>query len=436
MSNLLYVSADLMANIILFLLCGLFLHPRVDRKKYRMIIIAAAFLMTMIAHMLEEGVLFFSGLLIGILLKEAAFFIITLLFCLSCFDSKILARIGTAVLVISLQTISKLMWYSTILYLSQLNVSHIFINSIEYRMIFSLVTEFSYSLLLYIISKIKSGSNFLVLFFPLAVYAAFFIPFGTATQEHIPYWNLRYCSVIILLIIMIAAAILVLSDKISKNNELKTQNRIIQSEQEMYRKQVAESNKYIEEIASIKHNMKNKIWCISELIKNGNTEEALELCDDINNELNRSAYRFYTDNIYLNSILNVICKKAKEKHIDIKTVIKTDLKQINGTDLISLLGNLCDNAIEALENINDKICMISLFEKGGCYIISVKNRIAGSVLSDNHELKTSKEDALYHGYGLKTVRSIVRKYDGILDISEEDHLFVVNIMMGIPSTTK
>lgn len=101
------------------------------------------------------------------------------------------------------------------------------------------------------------------------------------------------------------------------------------------------------------------------------------------------------------------------------------------------MGNLCDNAIEALskEN-NNREFTVSLFEKGNNYIISVKNHISSSVLTDNKDLKTSKPDSVFHGLGLKTVNSIVKKYNGILDISEEDYTFIVNIMIGIPSTTK
>ena len=36
-----------------------------------------------------------------------------------------------------------------------------------------------------------------------------------------------------------------------------------------------------------------------------------------------------------------------------------------------------------------------------------------------------------HGYGIKQIKTIAEKYDGIVDIYEEDNMFCVNVM--IPS---
>ena len=149
-------------------------------------------------------------------------------------------------------------------------------------------------------------------------------------------------------------------------------------------------------------------------------------------------YRNYYSTLFIyGQALNVVYKKAKEKNIDIKIVVKTNLEYIDGTDLISILGNLCDNAIEALDFLkHDRNLTVSIFEKGGNYIISVKNYVEESVLKHNKTLRTSKSDKSIHGFGLKNISDIVKKYDGILDISEEMNLFIVNIMIEIPSTTE
>ncbi len=437
MSSTLYLLVDFIFNILLFLIYRLFLHSSLSKKSEIEIIISSSLLLTIGVYIFEEAILYFSGLLTGIFINGAVLSVISVLFCLFCFDDKISAKIYTPVLVISLQTIFKLLYCLMVIYIVKTDLNHLFTNNTEYRIIFSLVTDSSFLTMIYIIIKIKNGSSFWILLFPLILCMAFFISFGTASNEHISDWNMHYLLVIILSIIIITTAIIILSEKIIKNNKLKTQNLIIQKEQEIYKKQIKEANSYIEEITKIKHDMKNKIFCISELISNGNTGEAVQLCDDIKTELNNTIYMFNTDNIYLNSILNVVYKKARENNIDIKVFIKTDLQYISGTDVISLLGNLCDNAIEYLSNENsDREFTVSLFEKGNNYIISVKNHIKTSVLTDNKDLKTSKENSLFHGFGLKTVNSIVKKYNGLLDISENDNMFIVNIMIGIPSTTK
>ena len=242
----------------------------------------------------------------------------------------------------------------------------------------------------------------------------------------------------VLMAMIISFLIIIPIDIIIKNSKKKSKELVMQTEQEMYKRQIDDARKYIEEIATIKHNMKNQILCMSELLADGNIDEAQKLCKNIESELNKTSYVFNTDNLYLNSILNVLYKKATENHIDIKVVVKSSFKKINGSDLISLLGNLGDNSIEALKTISpqNRNLQIAMSEKGAYYILTFMNCIEKSVLENNHQLSSSKPDKLYHGYGIKTVRNIAEKYDGIVNISEEDKIFKVSVMLKIPSITK
>lgn len=283
---------------------------------------------------------------------------------------------------------------------------------------------------------------FLLMILPIMSLIVLIYCFGTASNihfieyNHISIWKI---GTVLCLSALITAAVTTLIEikRASKANELKIETLVNLKEYEMYRQQINDANQYIEEIAAIKHNMKNKIFCISELLSNNNISEAVRLCDNIKSELDEVSYIFHTDNLYLNAILNVLYKKSKETNTDMKAVIKSSLKNIDSSDLISLIGNLCDNAIEALQkNNNQRILKLSLSEKGGYYILSVKNNIDSSVMTGNPDLNSSKQDKLYHGFGLKTVKSIVKKYDGVWDISEEDGFFAVGIMLKIPSTTE
>ena len=178
----------------------------------------------------------------------------------------------------------------------------------------------------------------------------------------------------------VAVVILELLVRISKSNDLETENKIMHIKSEMYQQQIDSNSNYIKEISSIKHDMKNKLMCIDDLITDKKYEEASLLCRESNQELMNASCIFNTDNIFLNSILNVIYSKAKEKNIDIKIIIKSDFMMVNGTDLISLIGNLADNAITASANSADKCIVVSITEKGEYYRLIIKNSIDVSVL--------------------------------------------------------
>ena len=224
----------------------------------------------------------------------------------------------------------------------------------------------------------------------------------------------------------------ILIERISHNRELKMQNIIMQKEQELYRKQISESDRYIREISSIRHDMKNKILCLSEMLSENKIMEAKRLCGQMKSELSNASYVFSTGNIYLNSILNVLYRKAKENHADVKTTIKSELNGIDGEDIITVIGNSGDNAIEA----HSKSISITIAEKGGYYVITVKNSITHSVIENNPDLHSTKNNFLYHGHGIYSVKAIAKKYSGEVSIFENDGQFIVSVMLKIPSTTE
>ena len=72
---------------------------------------------------------------------------------------------------------------------------------------------------------------------------------------------------------------------------------------------------------------------------------------------------------------------------------------------------------------------VKILSVKGFDTICVKNTVVASVLENNPDLETTKEDE-GHGYGLKQIKGIVEKYDGMIDIEEEKGMFVVNMMFA------
>ena len=64
--------------------------------------------------------------------------------------------------------------------------------------------------------------------------------------------------------------------------------------------------------------------------------------------------------------------------------------------------------------------------------IHVSNYFSGELLEENGELITSKTDRDAHGFGSRSVRQIVEKYDGSLTYKNEDKVFTVNILIPVP----
>jgi len=105
------------------------------------------------------------------------------------------------------------------------------------------------------------------------------------------------------------------------------------------------------------------------------------------------------------------------------------------TDIYSLFGNALDNAIEAVMKIKEKekrIIELKVHKVEEFLTISVKNSFSGIIKFDNEGLPiTTKDNPLFHGYGVKSISLIVKKYDGNVSFLVKNELFNLNILLPI-----
>ena len=283
--------------------------------------------------------------------------------------------------------------------------------------------------------NLRSSSDIITfLVIPLSGLAIIILTFFVSTNSSLSRIQLLMLAIVAVLTFLINLVVLNTITKLSKNYELKAQNLMMQREAELYRQEIDSSNEYINQIASIKHDVKNKLLCVEALIESGEYDKAIVICCDETESLS-SVRVFNTENVFLNSILNVVQKKATEDSTDFKTELNSDLIMIDGEDIITLIGNLCDNALEYLRDKEKREIFLRLEEKGAYYIITVKNSLTGSVLKNNPELSTSKENKIFHGKGISHIKSISKKYDGFADFSEDANYFISKIMLKKSSIT-
>lgn len=196
-------------------------------------------------------------------------------------------------------------------------------------------------------------------------------------------------------------------------------------------KDMAEEIRRIQQqVRLLKHDMKNHTLVILSYLEENKTEEARQYAGEILDKLNRMYTYVNVGNSLLSYIINSKLSVAKERGIEIKAEIENlPFSYMDSVDFSSLLNNMLDNAIRgALDSEGKKLEMNIVSEKG-FDVITVKNSIDGSVLKDNPELETSKEEP-GHGYGMKQMKAVIEKYEGSMDIYEKDGMFVVSVMLG------
>lgn len=105
-----------------------------------------------------------------------------------------------------------------------------------------------------------------------------------------------------------------------------------------------------------------------------------------------------------------------------------DLSFMSDADIYSLFGNILDNAVEAVMKVEPERRAVTLSIKtvGNMIVVHEQNYFAGKIKFVNGTPATSKNDTSQHGYGILSIRRIVEKYDGGLDISAEGDIYTLN----------
>jgi len=242
---------------------------------------------------------------------------------------------------------------------------------------------------------------------------------------------LVYLMICCLSMAIIAVLIYFLLMRLSKANAAKTELLLTAQRSKLYEASTLATNNQIEKISNEKHDIKNKISTLEKLIENGSYTDAITLCRETTASLKSAYTPICSDNTILNAIINVELEKASSSQIDFSVDIANTLKFLNSADTVSLIGNLCDNAIDYLSSmpVEERQMSLKINTHLSFCIVTCKNKTDGNVLKGNPHLATTKKDSLSHGKGLAILKKIAKDHDGDLVIKESpDHISISAIL--------
>lgn len=172
----------------------------------------------------------------------------------------------------------------------------------------------------------------------------------------------------------------------------------------------------VERISRIKHELNKTLIAANLMLKDGRTEEAMEFLSQFDGDLDK----MYTDNIVINEFLAKKSKDCRQKNIDFVVVVNGELKLIKNVDIFCVLSNLIDNAIEAQTFVDNKRVEVFIDENEDVCSLKIYNNITDDMaksFKNDTLFNTHKKDKMVHGYGLKNVNDVVKKYNGRIKYS-------------------
>lgn len=181
------------------------------------------------------------------------------------------------------------------------------------------------------------------------------------------------------------------------------------------------------------HEYNNHMAAIKGMLEQGQIDELQKYVSVIVEKEKKLPAEINTYHTIINAILNTKYDEIKQK--DITLIMKVnDLSGItmSDEDIVVLLSNLLNNAIEACEKSKEKMLKLKFVIEDEQIILSVKNSIAELPISVDGQLVTSKVDKEdSHGIGMKNIVDVIEKYSGRYVIDYDQQWFTVSMIIPL-----
>lgn len=180
------------------------------------------------------------------------------------------------------------------------------------------------------------------------------------------------------------------------------------------------------------HDIKKHLMTLADLSAQS---ESQRVTSYISTLLNSSSLRTsvrVSDNDMLNVILCRYINTCYDKHISMQTDIRSKcLNFMSDEDMTALFCNLLDNAMEAAYRIPEGYIEVtaSRRERTPYTLITVINSCRQNPIDEQGNLMIFKPNKELHGFGMKSVARIVRKYLGEMHYYYDDETSTFHVIM-------
>lgn len=213
--------------------------------------------------------------------------------------------------------------------------------------------------------------------------------------------------------------------------KVRVDNKVLDEKNKYYEQQLIMIKQTLETQKIVRHDLKNKLAPLVYLAENDNKEELISHIKKIGDLSVLGKIYADSGNITIDYIINLKLQALANKGVKVSCEINVpnDI-DIAPFDLSAILGNLIDNAAEALYFVkNNKWVSLNISYQVGILIIQVANTFDGIVHLHDGKIVSRKNDSENHGYGLNSIEVTVKKYNGKLEITYDNNIFNTTVKM-------
>lgn len=190
-----------------------------------------------------------------------------------------------------------------------------------------------------------------------------------------------------------------------------------------------------EDIRKFRHDIKNHMICIQELLNTNNIDNVREYINGLYDTIEKNTAVYDTGNDILNAIINYYSNLCKDKDIVlmINGGIRTECK-ISAMHLCTIASNILSNAYEATLKADEelkKIIQVHIQCGTKFFEFSVNNPTEINRAKITKEIETTKADKKNHGFGIQNIEDIASQYDGDFQLLDYGDNVTAKVIMRI-----
>lgn len=256
----------------------------------------------------------------------------------------------------------------------------------------------------------------------------YIIEYGVLESEVYPFFKIDLAITVLLIVFVIMYLFIMKAQNLSKTAVLTVMEEQMSTIVEYYEELRVKD----EEIRRFRHDTKNLLYILGQLLESKRYEEAGQYIKDMEETLQNATVNYRTGCYIADAIIASKQRRAEE----ISTVIRTDgpfpsqgLKEV---DMVIFLSNILDNAIEACEKVDGmKEILIKSSLKVNAWMLKVSNPVNEKPQIVNNQIMTTKKDKKIHGFGTMNIQRVAEKYGGSVFFRATDKIFEIESYIKI-----
>lgn len=241
-------------------------------------------------------------------------------------------------------------------------------------------------------------------------------------------------TIILIGLIFINFFVFILCDYVLRLQAMQTQTLLLEKQISYYTHQYTLAESVQKETLQFRHDLKNILIGLQAKLKARKVTESKQMLHTLIGDFSSSKGIAHSGNLIVDSIINYKQQRAHSFLIPFSIDLRLPPDIIlDSTSISVILGNALDNAIEACRRIEDgeKYIKIQMHYQNESLFIRIENPYNGMILTDiTGKIRSSKKtDSKSHGIGLNSIRTMIEKHHGHLDISYDENIFQMEIIL-------